>query len=36
VVEEAEMSKPKFPAGWDTQRVKRLVEYYESLSEDDQ
>ena len=30
------MSEPRFPAGWDAERVKRLIEYYESLSDDEQ
>lgn len=30
------MSQPKFPAGWDAARVKRLIDYYESLSEEEQ
>ncbi len=30
------MSKKKFPPGWDAERVKRVVDHYEGLSEDDQ
>jgi hypothetical protein len=30
------MSEPRFPAGWDAERVQRLIDYYESLSEDEQ
>jgi hypothetical protein len=30
------MSESKFPAGWDAERVKRLIDYYEGLSEDEQ
>ena len=30
------MSEPTFPVGWDAERVKRLIEHYESLSEDEQ
>ena len=30
------MSEPKFPAGWDAERVQRLIDYYEGLSEDEQ
>jgi len=30
------MNQPKFPAGWDAERVKRLIEHDESLSEDEQ
>jgi len=29
------MSEPKFPAGWDEERVKRLIDHYEGLSEDE-
>ena len=29
------MNDPKFPAGWDADRVKRLVDHYESMSEDE-
>ena len=29
------MSDQKFPAGWDADRVKRLIDYYEGLTEDD-
>ena len=30
------MSESRFPAGWDAERVKRLLDYYEGLSEDEQ
>jgi len=30
------MSESRFPAGWDAERVQRLIEYYEGLSEDEQ
>ncbi len=30
------MNESKFPAGWDAERVKRLIDYYEGLSEDKQ
>jgi hypothetical protein len=30
------MSQPKFPAGWDAARVKRLIDHYEALWEDEQ
>jgi hypothetical protein len=30
------MSQPKFPAGWDAARVQRLIDHYESLSEEEQ
>jgi hypothetical protein len=30
------MSESKYPAGWDAERVRRLIEHYESLSEDEQ
>jgi hypothetical protein len=26
----------RFPAGWDAERVKRLIDYYEGQSEDEQ
>lgn len=29
------MSATKFPAGWDEQRVQRVLRHYESLSEDE-
>jgi hypothetical protein len=29
------MSESKYPAGWDAARVQRLIEHYESLSEDE-
>jgi hypothetical protein len=29
------MSEPKFPAGWDAERVKRLIDHYEGRSEDE-
>lgn len=30
------MSQPKFPAGWDAARAQRLIDHYESLSEEEQ
>ena len=27
--------KPKFPPGWDEERVKRVIEHYESQSEEE-
>ena len=30
------MNEPRFPAGWDAERVKRLIDDYEGLSEDEQ
>ncbi len=30
------MSESKFPAGWNAERVKRLIEHYEGLSEEEQ
>jgi hypothetical protein len=30
------MSDSNFPAGWDAERVKRLIDHYEGLSEDEQ
>jgi hypothetical protein len=30
------MSESKFAVGWDAERVKRLIDYYEGLSEDEQ
>ena len=30
------MNESRFPAGWDAERVKRLIDYYEGLSEDEQ
>jgi hypothetical protein len=35
-LEETTMSDPKFPAGWDADRVKRLIDYQEGLSEDEE
>ncbi len=29
------MSESRFPAGWDAERVKRLLDDYEGLSEDE-
>jgi hypothetical protein len=31
-----ELSESKFPTGWDAKRVKRLIDYYEGRSEDEQ
>lgn len=30
------MSESRFPAGWDADRVKRLIDYYDRLSEDEE
>ena len=30
------MSEPRLPAGWDADRVKRLIDHYDGLSEEDQ
>jgi hypothetical protein len=30
------MTEQKFPAGWDAGRVKKLIDHYEKLSEDEQ
>ncbi len=30
------MNEQRFPAGWGAERVKQLIEHYESLSEDEQ
>ncbi len=30
------MSEPKYPRGWDEERVNRLLAHYESLSEEEQ
>jgi hypothetical protein len=30
------MSESRFPAGWDAERVKKLIDHYEGLSEDEQ
>ena len=29
------MNEQKFPPGWGEERVKRLIEYYDNLSEDE-
>ena len=29
------MSESNFPKGWDAERVKRLIDHYEGLSEDE-
>lgn len=29
------MSKPKYPAGWDKSRVQKLIQHYESQSEEE-
>ena len=29
------MSEPRFPAGWDAERVKQLIDHDEGLSEDE-
>ncbi len=30
------MSESRFPEGWDAERVEGLIDYYESLSEDEE
>jgi len=30
------MSESRFPAGWDAERVKKVIDDYEELSEDEQ
>ncbi|MFO0957220.1 MAG: hypothetical protein U0800_07095 [Isosphaeraceae bacterium] len=30
------MNEPKFPKGWDAERVGRLIDHYENLPEDEQ
>lgn len=30
------MNGSNFPAGWDEQRVKRLIQHYETLTDDEQ
>ena len=34
--EETEMSKQKFPPGWDEQRVKEMIARYENQTEDEE
>lgn len=29
------MNDPEFPNGWDPERVKRLIDHYEALSDDE-
>ena len=29
------MRQPKYPAGWDAERVRRVLEYYEMRSEEE-
>jgi hypothetical protein len=29
------MRQPKYPAGWDAERVRRVLEYYETQSEEE-
>ena len=29
------MRQPRYPAGWDEQRVRRVLEYYEAQSEEE-
>jgi len=29
------MRQPKYPAGWDEERVRRVLEYYETQSEEE-
>jgi len=35
-MEETEMSKQKFPPGWDEIRVKELIAHYENQTEDEE
>ena len=30
------MSESKYPPGWDEERVKRLIQHYESLTDEEQ
>ncbi len=30
------MNESRYPAGWDAERVKKLIDHYEGLSEDEQ
>ena len=30
------LSEPNFPTGWDAARVQKLIDHYETLSEDEQ
>lgn len=30
------MNDSKYPAGWDAERVKKLIDYYEGLSEEEE
>ena len=30
------MSESRFPKGWEAQRVQRLIDHYENLSEDEE
>ena len=30
------MNESRFPTGWDAERVQRLIDHYEGLSEDEQ
>lgn len=30
------MNESRFPAGWDEKRVQKLIEYYDSLSDEEQ
>ncbi len=30
------MSESRYPAGWDAERVKSLIDHYEGLSEDEE
>jgi len=29
------MTEQRFPAGWDAERVKRLIDHYESMSDEE-
>ena len=33
--QEKAMSQPKFPAGWDEERVRRVLEHYETQSDEE-
>lgn len=30
------MSKPKFPPGWDEERIRQVLDHYENQTEDEQ
>ena len=35
-MEETQISQPKFPPGWDEERVRQVLAHYESQTEDEQ